>query len=188
MRLLIWAIRYRQSALRSLRPSIHLSRTRAVVYPTSLDRRMRHDTSNTSVKKYCAVCGRLISPHVRNFEERKYCSKSCSGTRLTELDRLIEDKFVTLSIERGQIDCGEVQALLKDEAPTKPDSAGAADEQTVKTRAGQNEAAFRERVRRAARRVVVNGRDDHRFICWSEGKAVEPSFAKGEWAVKHVQI
>lgn len=153
---------------------------------------MRHDTTKTSVQKYCTVCGRLVSPHVRNYEERKHCSKACSGTRLTELDRQIEDEFVRLSLERGEVECGEVQDMFRDKSglhslrqaqqAEEPDRV-----QAVKTRAGQDEAAFRERVRRAARRVVVNGRDGEKFLCWSQGQPAEASFAKGEWSVKHIR-
>lgn len=67
--------------------------------------------------------------------------------------------------------------------------------------AGLDRAFFRERVRRAGRRVIAFGppilTDDHEFEqslqgigkdrvfeCVQDGKSVEPSFAKGEWALR----
>ena len=49
-------------------------------------------------------------------------------------------------------------------------------------------AKFRERVRRAGRRVVVfSSEAGQRFECIQHAKVVEPSFAKGEWAVRAVR-
>lgn len=155
---------------------------------------MRHEPQSSQAEtKYCAVCGRLISNHVRNFEDRKYCSKSCKSTRLDEIDAAIEQEFIKLAMQDGSVECGHVQGIMHDRLTqtsqlTLPEKDADDMTQEDKTRAGNIEAAFRERVRRAARRVVVNGSEDgQRFICWSNGKITEPSFAKGEWAVKHVK-
>lgn len=62
-------------------------------------------------------------------------------------------------------------------------------------RMGLDRAVFRERVRRAGRRIIAFGPltgeleqgevcGDRVFECVQNGKSVEPSFAKGEWALR----
>lgn len=153
---------------------------------------MRHDdqTNQKQETKHCAICGRLISSHVRNYEQRKCCSKSCKDTRLDEVDHEIEQEFVTLAIRDGAVECSRVQQIIAERlgryGQTSEPSPGDLST-TEKAHAGNEEAIFRERVRRAARRVVNGSHDDQRFVCWSNvnNRIEEPSFAKGEWSVKY---
>lgn len=144
------------------------------------------DIAKSNVEpKYCQTCGRLISANHRNFAERKYCSKSCGASKPNVLDRDLETLFVKLAKERGSVECSEVQKLHGN-----PDAKLPVDEDALpsqKHRAGMDEAQWRERVRRAARRVVVFPHEQERFECVQKGKAVEPSFAKGEWSVRYVK-
>lgn len=184
---------------------------------------MKHKpaTAAQSEKKYCATCGRLISSNHRNFEERKYCSKTCSAPRSKPngFDREIETCFVELARSKERrstgIECGEVEDLMRGKfegqseqvgVPTdgSDDEEGGVQLENVESgkkhevppanahRQGMEKAAFRERVRRAGRRVIAFGApvstdDQSRFECVQQGKATEPSFAKGEWAVRVVE-
>ena len=137
---------------------------------------------NGTAAKYCATCGRVISSNHRNFDERKYCSKSCSTTKVTSLDRELEGAFVSRAISNGHVSCDEVQRQF--EAEGKGPNPSPDDKQ----RAGLETAKWRERVRRAGRRVVVFPHDsDDTFQCVQQGKAIEPSFAKGDWEVRHMK-
>lgn len=128
--------------------------------------------------KYCANCGRLISPNHRNFEERKYCSKTCSGTRLLQLDKEIQNMFMKRALTEGSVTTTAVQDAFEHTALENVSSQNAQE-------IGMLKAQFRERVRRAGRRVVVLPNEaNHRFECVQDGKAVQPSFAKGEWSVR----
>lgn len=145
--------------------------------------------------KYCQNCGRLISSNHRNFEERKYCSKYCSSNRLYDDDRELERLFVTAALSKGSVTCDEVQALqdgpngAASQTSTEQVAAAEAieDSSEEKQKAGMDAAKWRERVRRAARRVVTQHRDEGRFEAVQKGKVVEPSYAKGDWAVRHVK-
>ncbi|KAB8336978.1 hypothetical protein FH972_021282 [Carpinus fangiana] len=159
------------------------------------------EASSLRGSKYCQNCGRLISPNHRSFEERRYCSKSCSSNRLQPFDHEIEQRIKTLARERSLISCDEVQDLLQsardhqaetanntrasdmqEEPDKRNDSAW--NEEHIKQRAGMETARWRERVRRAARRVVAQSTEDERFECVQKGKAVEASYAKGDWSVR----
>lgn len=53
---------------------------------------------------------------------------------------------------------------------------------------GMDADRWRERVRQAGRRVIAFPKEgEDRFECVQSNKAVEPSFAKGDWAVRHVK-
>ena len=135
-----------------------------------------------SSSKYCVTCGRIISCNHRNFEERKYCSKSCRGSKPSALDRELEQHFKEQALMNGQVTCGDVQRFFEDRDDQM-------DHASSNGRPPSKEPAkWRERVRRAGRRVVVfpdgSGNDFH---CVQDGKSVEPSFAKGEWAVTVAQ-
>ena len=140
--------------------------------------------------KYCRVCGRLISSNHRNFEERKNCGRQCASARLTATDRSLEELFISLSKAKGAVDCGEVQERFTE---GQHGSNGSTENQHNATQASKQEAGmdlarWRERVRRAGRRVVAFGHDEEgSFQCVQKGKAVEPSYAKGEWAVRFVR-
>lgn len=146
-------------------------------------RRMATSITNmNTVIKYCATCGRLISPNHRNFQERKFCSKSCSSSKPTSFDRDLEECFKTYATARGQVSCGDVQRYFEE-------SGKAPDLSTVDgQKAGLEKAKWRERIRRAGRRAVVfSDEGGTRFESVQDGKRVEPSFAKGEWAVRFVE-
>lgn len=117
-----------------------------------------------------------------------------------------------LARERGDqgVGCGEVEALVGGEyEEVKSENAGkvaksgkegvslrqpvqdgqAESDSPDKQKMGMESARWRERVRRAGRRVVVLGGSqlDERFECRQGTKVVEPSFAKGEWWVRLVR-
>ena len=136
----------------------------------------------TGENKYCATCGRLISPNHRNFYERKYCSKSCSSSKPNETDRQIEDCFRKMAVGHGQITCDEIQRHF--EQTSEPYENDQEDKQKI----GMAAAKIRERIRRAGRRVVVFPHSSgHSFESIQDGKPVEASFAKGEWAVRCIR-
>ncbi|KAJ8609573.1 hypothetical protein MRB53_039024 [Persea americana] len=145
----------------------------------STSRMKEKPPQNNIAPKYCQNCGRLISPNHRNFAERKYCSKTCSGTRLDHLDHELENMFVLLAKSKGSVECGEVESMYADHH-RGGEEVGNEDKQ----KQGMQNAVWRERVRRAARRVVVFGAGEDKFECVQQGKLVEPSFAKGEWSVR----
>ncbi|KAI9652892.1 MAG: hypothetical protein M1831_006321 [Alyxoria varia] len=161
---------------------------------------LRHPRFQTSIRqafshmstlrgKYCRVCGRLISPNHRNFEERKHCGKQCAATRLSAADRSLEELFMSLSKAKGSVDCGEVQERFTEEQHnngSNEDHHSATE--ASKHEAGMDHARWRERVRRAGRRVIAfEYNDEGSFQCVQKGKPVEPSYAKGEWAVRFIR-
>ena len=176
------------TGLRSARISLGTSIYSRRLPANHLTMTSKFQSSPAQAPKYCLVCGRLISPNHRNFAERKYCGKSCSNTRLTPLDRQIELVFRDLARNLGSVECSHVQAKLDDGAiPSPQPEAGAAAEDSDKQKRGLHMAQWRERVRRAGRRVVVfNDSNSGRYECVQSGKAVEPSSAKGEWSVRFV--
>lgn len=114
-----------------------------------------------------------------------------------------------LSGERGVVSAGEVEELFRDDAEVDGTGRGGEDattgggkEQRERQRSGMRRAEFRERVRRAGRRVVVfssglsgdgEGKGEEtgvggrgRFECVQDGKVVEGSFAKGEWGIRFI--
>ena len=132
--------------------------------------------------KYCSTCGRLISKNHASFSERRYCSHSCGKSRLGPFDRELEEFFTKRALAKGSAYCEDVQRSFEETA------LGPASLEQTKQAVGMAKARFRERVRRAGRRVVVFPNPDGlRFECVQNGKAVEPSFAKGEWAVRPVK-
>lgn len=162
----------------------------------------KHDTGKPTVQeaKYCMNCGRLISPNHRNFEERKYCSKYCSSNRLQAIDRELEAQFRALARARGQISCDEMQQLFQQEDEAEAEEDGGvllnhSDEhsnastlaESDKHKAGMDLAKWRERVRRAARRVVAQSTTEERYECVQKGKVVESSYAKGDWSVRFMK-
>lgn len=92
--------------------------------------------------------------------------------------------FVQLALQNGSVECGEVERTF-----VAREKSGEVDKlqnhhSIVALRERQNPAEWRETVRRAGRRVVVFGAGDAKFECVQNNKIVEPSFAKGEWAVR----
>ncbi len=88
-----------------------------------------------------------------------------------------------LARKKGSVECGEVERLF---VARKEEGGEEGREEGLGHKEGLERAKWRERVRRAGRRVVVFGSGGDRFECVQGGKVVEPSFAKGEWAVRLV--
>lgn len=138
----------------------------------------------SSIQKFCHACGRIISRSKSsdvNFLNQKYCSNSCKSQKPTQVDRSIESHFLQ-SIRTGPVSrkdgvlCTTIEAAVFGE----------------KSSEGMEKALERERVRRAARRIVVfpdlesskeqgSGR---RLECVQNGKVVDPSFAKSDFGVR----
>jgi len=125
--------------------------------------------------KHCIICGRLISANHAHFAERKRCSSACRGTRLGPLDARLEELFVSLARDAGRAGvptCTVEEIVYPELQPVSGEAAGGG-------------ILWRERVRMAARRVVVLRREGgEEFECVQNGRVVEPSFAKGMFAVR----
>lgn len=148
--------------------------------------------SSSLIQKFCHACGRIISRAKStdtNFLNQKYCSNSCRLQKPSAFDRSIESAFLTRlhssdgstlsSVSRRDgIKCTAIEALVFADS-SKEGMQKAKDE--------------RERVRRAARRIVVfpdsdtvvqHGGAGKRYECVQNGKAVDPSFAKNDFGVR----
>ncbi|KAI9710240.1 MAG: hypothetical protein M1820_002733 [Bogoriella megaspora] len=100
-----------------------------------------------------------------------------------------------MAVEKGMVECGVVQDAVRNFMPANGVGNGDGDGEgsgggvdgdvgLTKQQAGLNAAAERERVRQAGRRLVARGWEGRRFECVQDGKIVESSFAKGEWALR----
>lgn len=140
------------------------------------------------LRKFCHACGRIISRAKStdtNFLTQKYCSNSCRTQKPTSFDRTIESTFLTALHDakvpvnrRDGVKCTTIEALIFQ------------DSEKQGMEKAKNE---RERVRRAARRIVVFpeseslvqfGAGKYRYECVQNGKAVDPSFAKNDFGVR----
>lgn len=131
-------------------------------------------TAKATTVKYCTHCGRLISSNHAHFAERKTCSKLCARTRLTSIDRQLEDLFIELASAGKPILCTEVERTW-----VQRHGADRAE--------GGDREKWRQRVRQAGRRVVAfKGDNGNTFVGVQGSRPVELSFAKGDWAVKMV--
>ena len=92
----------------------------------------------------------------------------------------VEGAFATPAADGSGVASGEGAAAAAAAATGTP--GGGKDKQKV----GMDAARWRERVRRAARRVVVLD-ETGAFEAVQGGRVVEPSFAKGEWGVRFVE-
>jgi len=110
------------------------------------------------------------------------------------LDTYLEETFMRFALERGQagVLASEVQAKVPELRGADRDWWGLEARKWLERRPKVGKAQWRERVRRAGRRVVAfwgaAGDGDVRsvrgFVCVRNGKVVEASFAKGDWAVR----
>jgi len=129
-----------------------------------------------AVPKHCTHCGRVISPNHIHFAERKTCSKLCARTRLTSIDRQLEDVFVELATTTKSASCSAV-----------------AEQWIVKfgdTNADRREDAgkWRERVRKAGRRVVAFRRsEEYTFVGVQGRRQMDLSYTTGDWAIVAVR-
>ena len=134
----------------------------------------------------------------------KYCSQSCRSRKPGLADHKIEAKIASLLETRQIVSCDEVQASMCDDETVLPipistvtqpatqgPSAADAGNDEQKREAGQKRAERRELIRRAARRAVVFGlqaddqkADGRRCEAVQNGRVVEPSFAKGDFAIR----
>lgn len=131
----------------------------------------------------------------------KYCSHGCRNRKPGPLDEKVEDCFVKLLEQNSPVSCEEVQVAMfgTESDQAKHDSQLDADEPVdsstlnsseQRQQEGQRRAERREMVRRAARRGVVFGfrtesiPDGRKCEALQKGRVVEPSFAKGDFAVR----
>jgi hypothetical protein len=104
--------------------------------------------------KYCATCGRLIEYRSsKNWQELKYCSKNCRLSKPNGFDKQLEREILRLLNMQKCIDIDDA----------------------AKAYANEPWSGLRERGRRAARRLVQEGKIE--FI--QQGRVLEPSHAKG---------
>lgn len=181
----------------------------STIPPMPKEKQSQPEAPPSAQKKHCATCGRLISSNHRNFEERKYCSKTCSSPRSkpSEFDRQIERCFVEWALKperkHSGVTCDDVEGVMRvglesQDGGDEDEEGGMKLHEGDAQKEGMERAQFRERVRRAGRRVVAFGApvpsdEDaasegkrERFECVQQGRAVESSFAKGDWAVRVV--
>lgn len=131
---------------------------------------------STTAPKHCTHCGRVISQNHIHFAERKTCSKLCARTRLTSIDRQLEDLFVELATTAKSASCSAVAErwIIKfgETYSDKREDAG----------------KWRERVRRAGRRVVAfRCTQEYNFAGVQGRRQTDLSFATGDWAVVAVK-
>lgn len=133
--------------------------------------------------KFCKICGREISyraKFARNWDAIQYCSNSCRTTKLTGDDLAFESTILEMLKERrapkALLTCEDVENRLQVEKDEQPKEGTAASPETIDAQVlGMRKAAWRERCRRAARRL----HNEKRIVILQDGKPVNPSFAKG---------
>ena len=112
--------------------------------------------------KLCASCGRSFGYQKRwekTWEDVRYCSSSCRKDKFEKRDSKFEEAILRHLTEQKQfIDLAEIEKDFESE----------------------NYRNLRERIRRAARRLVAKGKID----ILQKGKVVEASTAKGPIEVR----
>jgi len=88
----------------------------------------------------------------KNWQELKYCSQKCRKNKPDKLDKTLEEHYLELVKTKTLVTEQDVARALN-EAPTD----------------------LRERIRKAARRLVATGN----YALTQNGKTVDPSSAKG---------
>lgn len=126
-------------------------------------RRAKHQENNTHKEtKLCVSCGRIFHYQRRwekTWAEVRYCSKSCRQDKLEKRDALLEDHILKLlNTQKNAVDPSEIEIQLETE----------------------NYKNLKERIRRAARRLVAKGKID----ILQKGKMVDASSAKGPIEVR----
>ncbi|KAI8611572.1 hypothetical protein BC830DRAFT_1068696 [Chytriomyces sp. MP71] len=154
----------------------------------------------TNPPPYCRTCGRVISSHSAaaiTQDLRSFCSSSCRSRKPAPFDRGIEAEFVNLLREQRVVLCSAVERAIFSTHEENQDAfdkepPNQAKDSKENQELGMKRAKERERVKCAARRLVVHGfrQNDSaqggiRFCeAVTEGRVVEPSFAKGDWGVR----
>ena len=118
----------------------------------------------TPPPKTCVVCGREIEwrkKWERDWDNVKYCSKSCRAQKLTDLDKAIENAITDLLNSRKS-----GSSICPSEAARLVDPKGWRDQM--------------ERARMAARRLVDAGKAE----ITQQGHVIDPSTAKGPIRVR----
>ena len=109
--------------------------------------------------KLCATCGRRFEwrkKWARNWDEVRHCSAQCRRTRLSATDRALEETLLELAGARGR-----GKTFCPSEAARKV--------------APEDWRPLMERTRRAARRLIAQGR----LEMLQRGQRVDPSTARG---------
>ncbi|KAI8618256.1 hypothetical protein BC830DRAFT_1109784 [Chytriomyces sp. MP71] len=154
---------------------------------------------------YCHTCGRVINSKggaAATQNPRSMCSNSCRSRKPGTFDRGIEAEFVRQLREKRMVVCSAVEqvvfrtssegSILNPDSEDKVSANQGKDSKEIQER-GMKFAQDRERVKCAARRLVVHGfrQDDATMYgelryceAITNGRVVEPSFAKGDWGVR----
>ena len=138
-----------------------------------MERNRQKDTrrnSGTKVQqawKICESCGRRMewrSAWARDWENVRYCSKACRKNKLGPLDIALEDAILLLLKQRARSAtiCPSEAARLLEPEEWRP---------------------LMERARRAARRLVGQGR----LEILQGGRVVDPSTARGPIRLRLIQ-
>ena len=119
------------------------------------------------VWKICESCGRRMewrSSWARDWDNVRYCSKSCRKNKLGPLDVALEDAIILLLKQRARSAtiCPSEAARLLESEEWRP---------------------LMERTRRAARRLVGQGR----LEILQGGRVVDPSTARGPIRLRLIQ-
>ena len=127
----------------------------------------------------------------------KYCSHGCRSRKPGPRDREIEKTIAQILEAKQMVSCADIESVVFGEATEQTSTdievaevEGSKDyhDQETKRQAGQQRAAQREMVRRAARRGVIFGLDQEsngrKCEVVQHGRVVEPSFAKGDFNVR----
>ena len=118
------------------------------------------ETGGTPPPRVCAACGRAMEYRkrwARNWDTVRYCSDACRRRGVGPEDRALERRIVELLSARpasATLCPGEVARAHAGEGPWRP---------------------LLEPVRRAARRLVAEGR----VVILQKGRVVDPSTARG---------
>lgn len=121
--------------------------------------------SHTERTKVCVSCGRTMTwrkSWARNWDSVRYCSDTCRARKVSDGDRELEELILSLlaSRPRGATICPS----------------------DVARNAAEDWRPLMEPVRRAARRLVAEGRVE---ICQG-GRVVDPSHARGPIRIRLV--
>ncbi len=117
------------------------------------------ETGGPGAEKSCASCGRRIewrAKWARDWPAVRYCSDACRARGVTEVDRRLEATILR------QLDA---RAATATSCPSE----------AAREVGGEDWRELMEPARRAARRLVANGRID----ILQSGRIVDPSTAKG---------
>lgn len=124
-----------------------------------MGRKVRDDLGGPHAEKTCASCGRRIewrAKWARDWESVRYCSDACRSRGVTELDRRLE-------------------LVILQQLDARAASATSCPSEAAREVGGEDWRELMEPARRAARRLVAEGRID----ILQSGRVVDPSTARG---------